>query len=391
VLWLVRLPGRRSALALVAAGAVALGAVAAVPPLRARVLAKGRQVLAGPWNRALTGRLDGWHAAVWMIGERPLAGVGQGAYSAEFATAKLALAERGTRMYGGRGRTMFVNAHNEPLEAVAEWGLPGAVALGWALWLLVGCLRRAGRSLAARGDPGAADPAARTELALAWGATAALAVLALVHFPFRLGAVAFPALLLLAWVFRLGDLAGDAAADPAGGAAAESGGGRSVAGRWLVWPALALAVAALALQTVRARDLLEASRILRQVEQVSVLAASSGRPAAAAPIYWANLKLLQRAERLAPADSRLPLARGSQYLLLGRPEEAMAAYRQALEVGPRPEIYLNLGRAALGAGEAGEARTAFRRALTLDRFLRDQVPVEMRPAQSRRRLRSPAR
>jgi hypothetical protein len=46
---------------------------------------------------------------------------------------------------------------------------------------------------------------------------------------------------------------------------------------------------------------------------------------------------------------------------------------------------------ALGAGEAGEARTAFRRALTLDRFLRDQVPEEMRPAQSRRRLRSPAR
>lgn len=155
-----------------------------------------------------------------------------------------------------------------------------------------------------------------------------------------------------------------------------------VSGRRLAWPVLALALAALAAQTWRARDLLEASRVLRQVELVSVQAAASGRPAA--PVYWANLKLLLNAERLRPADARLPLARGSQYLLLGRPEPAAAAYRQALALQPRPEIYLNLGRAQFGAGDREGAAESFRRALVLDPYLREQVPAELRPPRRRR-------
>ena len=151
-------------------------------------------------------------------------------------------------------------------------------------------------------------------------------------------------------------------------------------GRRLFWIAAPLLALALAGQLLRARDLLEARRVLRQVEQMSVVAVTSGRPAAAvAPLYWAHVKLLQRAEDLDPADARLPLARGSQYLLLGRAQEAVAAYREALAIEPRPEIYLNLGRAQLGAGDREAARESFRRALALDPFLREDVPPEMVP------------
>ncbi len=151
-----------------------------------------------------------------------------------------------------------------------------------------------------------------------------------------------------------------------------------MSGRVAFWIALPLLVAALAAESWRARDQLEANRILHQVEQMSVLAAKQAG-SRAAPLFWANVKVLQRAEELAPADSRLPLARGSQFLLLGRPGEAAAAYEQALAVSPRPEIYLNLGRAQAMAGEAEAARESYRRALALDPFLRDQVPAEMRP------------
>jgi tetratricopeptide (TPR) repeat protein len=155
------------------------------------------------------------------------------------------------------------------------------------------------------------------------------------------------------------------------------------AGRRWFWPVAALLAAALVGQTLRARDLLEARRILSQVEQVSLQLASRGR--AAAPIYWANVKLLQRAERLDPADSRLILARGSQFLLLGRPEAAATAYREALAVEPRPEIYLNLGRALAAAGDREAARRAFADAVALDPFLREEVPAELRPPKTPRR------
>jgi tetratricopeptide (TPR) repeat protein len=151
-----------------------------------------------------------------------------------------------------------------------------------------------------------------------------------------------------------------------------------VTGRRLFWIVLPLAVAALVAQTVRARDLLAANLVLRQVERSSVAAARQAG-ARAAPVFEANVRLLQRAERLAPADSRLPLARGSQYLLLGRPRAAIAAYQDALAVGPRSEIHLNLGRAQLMAGDAAAARESFRRAVVLNPRLRDQVPEAMRP------------
>jgi O-antigen ligase len=186
-LWLLLLP-RRRALALSAGGAVLAVALAfAVPPLRERLVGKVDQALRGDWNAVLTGRFDGWRTAAWMLSEHPWTGVGHGAYLPEFAPAKLALLEQGVQFYPGQVQTIFANAHNEILEAGAEWGLPGLVALAWALWVLIAGLRRI--------SPG-------PERALAWAGATALAVLSLVHFPFRLALVAFPALLFFAWVLR---------------------------------------------------------------------------------------------------------------------------------------------------------------------------------------------
>jgi O-antigen ligase len=186
LLWGAGVPRRRAA-ALLAAGAVALALlVVAVPPLRQRVLEKARHVAQGDWNAVLTGRLDGWRAAAWMFGRHPLAGVGQGAYQPEFVPAKLALLDRGVPFFAAQTQVGFGNAHNEFLEAAADWGIPGLLALAWGLWVLLGALRRR----------------APEDRALAWAGTAALAVLALVDFPFRVALVAFPALLFLAWALR---------------------------------------------------------------------------------------------------------------------------------------------------------------------------------------------
>jgi O-antigen ligase len=185
LLWWNLLP-RRRALGFLAAGAVAATVlVAAVSPLRERVVEKTRQVVQGDLNAVLTGRLDGWRTAVWMLREHPLTGVGHGAYRTEYVPAKLALLDRGAAFFREQ-QLVFVNAHNEALEVGAEWGLPGLLVLGWALWVLFKALRREG-----------GEPETR---ALAWGGVAALAILSLVDFPLQVALVAFPALLFLSGV-----------------------------------------------------------------------------------------------------------------------------------------------------------------------------------------------
>ena len=194
LLWAPQVPRRRAAAALAAALVAVALVVAAVGPLRSRVLQKSQALAHGEWNWVLTGRLDGWRAAAWMLRRHPLTGVGQGAYGAEFAPAKLALLDQGVQFFADLRETGFANAHNEILEVGADWGLPGLLALAWALWVLLAALTRGGR-------------AGRTpeDWSLAWAGTASLGILSLVDFPFRIALVAFPALLFLAWVLAGGE------------------------------------------------------------------------------------------------------------------------------------------------------------------------------------------
>jgi Flp pilus assembly protein TadD len=143
----------------------------------------------------------------------------------------------------------------------------------------------------------------------------------------------------------------------------------------LAWVVVALLALALAAQTGRLRDRLTAGRMLRQVELVSMAMLQRGQMPRA--ILSRNLEILRRASALDPAQIGIPIARGTQYYLLGNGSSAAAAYREALELEPRPEIHLNLGRALALAGDVDEARKHFRLALRLDPNLAQVVPPEM--------------
>ncbi len=371
VLWACLAP-RRLLLPAAAAGlGVAALLVLAVPPLRGRVVEKAGRLAQGDWNSFLTGRLDGWRTAAWMLGQHPFAGVGQGGFEAEFIPAKLALLDGGTRFFENAVDVTFENAHNEILDVGADLGVPGLLALGWGIWVLFGALRRGipERAGGAEGNKegNVDDGADRPRLALAWGGTAALALLSLFQFPFRIALPAFPALLFLAWIWRRETPEGTR---PQG--QMEPAPLRGVSGSTLGWLAAAVLVLALVLQGNRWHDRLLGSAMLRQVELVSISAATSGH--APGNLLPTHLELLRRAQDLDPAEVGIPIARGSQFLLFGDPRAAIPPYRAALALQPKPEIYADLGRAFLASGDLAEARRQFRLAVRLDPSLLAQVP-----------------
>jgi len=143
-------------------------------------------------------------------------------------------------------------------------------------------------------------------------------------------------------------------------------------GKLLVWPLLALVGLACVAQTIRWRDRRLASRSLYVVEARTRAAIQAGR--ASRRLFADNLADLDRAARRAPAEIGVPVARGTQYLLLGSFDSAIAAYQEALRQEPRPEIYLNLGRAQYAAGRRDEARESFAKAVQLDPRLAAEVP-----------------
>jgi O-antigen ligase len=191
VYWALTLP-RKRALAAGAALLIAGGALLALaPPLSQRVAGLRRAAASGDLNQVLSGRLDGWRTAAHMAAEHPLTGVGHGGYASGFADAKLALAAEGTVFFEDQATVMFGNAHDEILEVAAETGLLGLAALGFALWVLA---RVTGRLPV-------------PERALAWAVLTVLLLLALAHFPFRVAATAYPAVLALAWLLAAAEAA----------------------------------------------------------------------------------------------------------------------------------------------------------------------------------------
>lgn len=185
---LVKLPRRKVLIALAGMAVVAGILIAVVAPLRGRVVRKVQALAEGDLNEVLTGRLDAWRAAQLMFREHPVTGVGHGAYLPEYVPAKLKLLDRGVQFLPDQKTPVFSNAHNELLEAGADWGIPGLLALAWGIWVLIRSALRDGN------DRG-----------LAPSGLAALTVLSLGYFPFRVALVAFPAVLFLAWVLRVED------------------------------------------------------------------------------------------------------------------------------------------------------------------------------------------
>lgn len=142
-------------------------------------------------------------------------------------------------------------------------------------------------------------------------------------------------------------------------------------GRRLVWVLCPLLATALMLEIGRANRLWRASRVAAVVKSVTIMANQRGR--LSRQLLQHNLELLRVTEPLSPTEVALPIARGGQFLLLDRPQAAIRAYRQALEIEPRGEIYVHLGRAYLKLGDRYAAEKAFRTAMILDHTQRKRV------------------
>jgi O-antigen ligase len=86
-----------------------------------------------------------WRSSMELIEESPWIGWGRGAFESAF-----------TRVHPTSGLATFSHLENEYLQAVVDWGVPGAVLLGVAgIWLAISALRRwRGGALAAGGLAG---------------------------------------------------------------------------------------------------------------------------------------------------------------------------------------------------------------------------------------------
>jgi hypothetical protein len=144
LVWLVQRRSRRLWIAVAGVGALVV-AIALAAGLGHRLQREANQVRAGNWYRLFSARGDGWTAAEEMIRTNPVAGVGAACYTHQYYPSRLAWLTRngGT---GGRGElaSHFQWAHCDPLQVIAELGIPGAVWMVLLGWALITAGRRAG-------------------------------------------------------------------------------------------------------------------------------------------------------------------------------------------------------------------------------------------------------
>ncbi len=353
VYWAPALPRRR----LIGGGLLVVTVallLAFASPLRPRVVSKLESLQKGEINRLLTGRLDGWRAAAHLIKTHPVAGVGHGAFRAEFGNARVALVDQGVKFFRGQHRVFFVNAHNDWLEAIAEWGLLGGLALIWAAGFLWHC-----RRVRAPGE-GHVEELRRLEPA----ALAGMFVLASTNFPFHLALIAYPWLIFLSGL-PPSQLQGARPAEEDIDHVGEAGGSARVPRTLLAVVGLVVFLGLAALRFGSARDLLGANRLIAMVEGRSraMMAAGARIPAQA---MQQNIAMMKKAEELDPAAVEAPMALSGQYMVMKRYPAAIRSLERAIELEPRAEPYANLAHCYLAMDEKEKAFEAIDMAIKLD-------------------------
>lgn len=135
---------------------------------------------------------------------------------------------------------------------------------------------------------------------------------------------------------------------------------------------LALAVAA---QMERSSGLMRAQHLLYSVDRRTLAMLRTGTLDKAK--LRAHLDALADAQALDWAEVATPTLVGSQHLMLGELEPARTAYFTALQLEPRPEILINLGKVCYSQGSWKRAVRYFAQAALLDPRLLQEVPQEL--------------
>lgn len=118
------------------------------------------------------------------------------------------------------------------------------------------------------------------------------------------------------------------------------------------------------------------STLGRSPQDVEALIAA-GEASAALDDAPAALQFLARAEKLRPADPRIPAARGRAFVRMGRPGEALRRFADAERRGLSPETYADdRGLAYDLVGDQAHAQQEYHRALAL----RDEAEIRRRLA-----------
>lgn len=133
-------------------------------------------------NALLSFRLGPWAAAVEMVRDRPLSGFGPGTFAAEFAPQLIDAELRWrTRLMNPVLTGSYAEAHNDYLQAAAEFGVPAAILVAVALGIVALLLLRRRRDAVTGGLLVAATIAALTWFPLHRAPTALLVVAAAGH------------------------------------------------------------------------------------------------------------------------------------------------------------------------------------------------------------------
>jgi O-antigen ligase len=278
-------------------------------------------------STALRTRLGLWRRTVAMSAEHPLLGVGPGNWPVAFPRYAEPGAMRDGVLTASRAPRQ---AHDDPLERLAEAGIPGLLALG---------LLSASTAMAARRRLAAGDDDARSSAAAAAASLVALAAIGFTSFPLEM-----PATIALAGI-ALGFLAGEVRS-PAAGSTRVAGTGAA----FLRFVAVAGAMLLLACAGVRAERRIRGSRWLGVAERA--LRADPGRPGASEA-----LAALRLAVDATPVNYRADLRASQMLLREERPLAAATAARDALAIEPSAaNAWAALAAAHLRAGDSEMAR-----------------------------------
>jgi predicted Zn-dependent protease len=120
------------------------------------------------------------------------------------------------------------------------------------------------------------------------------------------------------------------------------------------------------------KDRVGAQRLVQTAESVALESERRGSmPPRALEL---GLDLLRRAEMLDPAEVSVEITRGGLFMVGGRSQAAERAYRRALEMENRAEVWINLARMRLAGGDREGALEAARNAHRLDTRVARKLP-----------------